>query len=559
MIRRIVLAIVFATTLATAAFAQSSPWWRKSVIYEVYPRSFADSNGYGVGDLKGIMEHLPYLQRLGVDAIWLTPVYPSPQVDFGYDISNYTAIDPQYGTMADFDRLVSEARGHNLRVIMDLVLNHTSDKHPWFIESRSSRTNPKADWYIWADAKPGNKPPNNWQSIFGHSAWQWDPQRRQYYYHDFYKEQPDLNWRNPEVRKAMYDVVRFWMNKGVAGFRLDAITTLFEDRQLRDEPIARPGVNAYGDPILTRQYTDNLPEVHDVLRELRKVVDEKPGTVLIGETYLPNIAELRKMYGAHNDELQLPMDTQFGFVNKLSVSIFRQKLTDAETELSGNIPLFVLENHDNPRSLNRYGGPHPDPALGNMLATLLLAPRCAALVYYGEELGMVNNDPKRKADVRDPIGIIGWPKEIGRDGERTPMQWNDGKDAGFSAAAKTWLPVAPDYRTVNVAAEERNPDSLLDYYRSLIQLRKTNTALRDGDFELIDRSDDNVLAWLRKASNGETVLVALNFTASPRPVAFDVGPAATTLLSSFSKKGAIVDLKSVTLPPYGAYIGQVRK
>ncbi len=557
MLQRIVFAFALAAAAQNTRPLDAEKWWQKAVIYEVYPRSFADSNGDGIGDINGITQHLDYLKGLGVDAIWLTPIYPSPQVDFGYDISNYTGIDPQYGTMADFDHLMAEAKTRNIRVVMDLVLNHTSDKHPWFEESRSSRNNPKADWYIWRDGKPNHQPPNNWQSIFGHSAWQFDATRGQYYYHDFYKEQPDLNWRNPEVRKAMYDSVRFWMKKGVAGFRLDAITTLFEDPNLRDEPILRPGRDAYNEPILTRQYTDNLPEVHDVLRELRAATNEYPGTVLIGETYLPNVGELLKMYGKKNDELQLPMDTQFGFINKLSVADFRTKLRDAETGLGKNIPLFVLENHDNPRSLNRYGGAHPDPALGKMLATLLLAPRCAALMYYGEELGMVNHDPKRKEDVRDPIGRIGWPKEIGRDGERTPMQWNADTDAGFSTAAQTWLPVGPDYKSVNVSAEERDPDSLLNYYKALIRLRKENPALRDGDFALVNESDDSVLAWTRTAK-GQRVLVALNFTSSPRTVSFEGGKA-TTVLSSFAKAGSAVELKSLAIPAYGAYVGAMSK
>lgn len=557
MLQRIVFAFALAAAAQNTRPLDAEKWWQKAVIYEVYPRSFADSNGDGIGDINGITQHLDYLKGLGVNAIWLTPIYPSPQVDFGYDISNYTAIDPQYGTMADFDRLLAEAKKRNIRLVMDLVLNHTSDKHPWFEESRSSRDNPKADWYIWRDGKPNHQPPNNWQSIFGHSAWQFDAKRGQYYYHDFYKEQPDLNWRNPEVRKAMYDSVRFWMKKGVAGFRLDAITTLFEDPNLRDEPILHPGLNAYNEPFLTREYTDNLPEVHDVLRELRSATNEYPGTVLIGETYLPNVEELYKMYGKKNDELQLPMDTQFGFINKLSVADFRVKLRDAETGLGKNIPLFVLENHDNPRSLNRYGGAHPDPALGKMLATLLLAPRCAALIYNGEELGMVNHDPKRKEDVRDPIGRIGWPKEIGRDGERTPMQWNADTDAGFSTAAQTWLPVGPDYKSVNVAAEERDKDSLLNYYKALIRLRKENPALRDGDFALVNESDDSVLAWTRTAK-GQSVLVALNFKSSPRTVSFEGGKA-TTVLSSFAKAGSAVELKGLTIPAYGAYIGAMSK
>ena len=555
---RLLVAGLVVGCIPIASAAEPVEWWQNAVVYEIYPRSFADSNGDGVGHLKGITQHLAYLQELGVDAIWITPFYPSPQVDFGYDIADYRAIDPQYGTLADFDRLVAEAKKRNIRVIMDMVLNHTSDRHPWFVESRSSRTNPKADWYMWHDGKPGGGPPNNWESIFGHSAWTFEPKRSQFYYHAFYTEQPDLNWRNPEVRSAMYDTMRFWMKRGVAGFRLDAITSLFEDPQLRDEPVARPGVNSYGDPILTRQYTDNLPECHDVLKELRRLTNEFPGRVLIGETYLPNIKELAKMYGAHKDELQLPMDTQFAF-NPLSADVFRSKLRDAETQLNGGLPLFFFDNHDNPRSWTRFGDHKNDAAIARLLATLLMTPRCTALMYYGEEIGMENNDPKRIEDVRDPIGKIGWPREKGRDGERTPMQWDAGTNAGFSNARATWLPVAPGYETRNVAVETRDPGSLLNYYKALIRLRKTDPALRAGDFALIDENDKNVLAFTRRAKDGTTDLVVLNFTASPQTASFHAGGAhAATLLSSFSKSGQTVSLNSLALPGYGAFVGRVQ-
>src|ERR1700761_995329 len=329
--KRIVVAAALAASLAVfplLSVAQqpatngADAWWRHAVIYEIYPQSFQDSDGDGVGDLKGITSRLDYLHELGIDAIWLTPIYPSPGVDNGYDIADYTALDPKYGTMADFGTLVAEAKKRNIRVIMDYVINHTSDQHPWFKESRSSRSNPKRDWYVWRDGKgetatDKGQPPNNWQSWFEHSAWEWDDNTRQYYYHYFYVQQPDLNWRNPEVRKAMYDVMRFWLDKGVAGFRIDAISRLFEDPNLHDDPIL-PGTNAFGDPNIEHKYTDNLPEVHDVLKELRTLVDSYPGNpVLISEADEPNIVELSKMYGAHNDEVQLPMDLQIADVNTL--------------------------------------------------------------------------------------------------------------------------------------------------------------------------------------------------------------------------------------------------
>jgi len=547
---------------AAAAAPRWDPnWWKGAVIYEVYPRSFADTNGDGIGDLNGITAHLDYLQQLGVDGIWITPFYPSPQVDFGYDITDYNAIDPQYGTMADFERLVAEAGKRNIKVIADMVLNHTSDQHPWFVESRSSRTNPKANWYIWVDGKPGT-PPNNWLSIFGHSAWEWNSVRQQYYYHAFYIQQPDLNWRNREVRTAMYDMIRGWMKRGVAGFRLDAVPQLFEDPKLQNEEYL-PGYTAYGDRRTTRTHTDNLPEVHEVYRELRQVVDAIPGTVLIGETYLPNIAELAQAYGAKNDELQLPMDTQYGMHRTLSAELFRAKLRDAETGLNGNMPLLVFDNHDNRRSWNRFGDGKHDAAIARVIATLLLAPRDTALMYYGEELGMSNNDPKSVDQVKDPIGKIGWPKEIGRDGERTPMQWNAGPNAGFSTARSTWLPVAPNYVTVNAATESQEPGSLLNYYRKLIRLRKENAALREGDLRIVDGDNKDVLSFVR-AAPGSTVLVAINCSASPRTVSYTAaqigvsGRRLSGLAQSFDSGGTPASLDRLVLPAFGAYIGEVR-
>ncbi|MGB7134576.1 MAG: alpha-glucosidase [Acidobacteriaceae bacterium] len=559
----------------TGAAHQNPNWWKNAVIYEIYPRSFQDSNGDGIGDLNGITSRLDYLKGLGIDAIWLTPIYPSPQVDFGYDISDYYSIDSQYGTLADFDRLVSEARKRHIGIIMDLVLNHTSDQHPWFKESESSRTNPKADWYMWHDAKMVNghrEPPNNWESVFGGSAWQWDPARQQYYYHRFYIQQPDLNWNNPQVRKAMYDVERFWIRHGAAGFRLDAITSLFEDPKDRDEayvlgPNGKPLINAYGDKVVETNLTDNLPEVHDVLRELRQVADQTQGrkVVLIGETYLRNVGDLRQMYGPHNDELDLPMDMQVGFPASgptMDVQRFRERINEAETEIGGNMPLFVFDNHDNPR-WDRWDHATYHDDVGRVLATILFASRDTAMMYYGDEIGMVTTPPKRKEDVKDPIGIRGWPKEKGRDGERTPMQWTAGLDAGFSTAAKTWLPIPPSYKTINVAVEQPRPDSMLDWYEKIIALKRADPALHDGQEIMLNTSDPHVLSWLRKAPNGEAVVVACNLTEQPQTASFNLkaqGVNRFHLKTLLKTPGAPdpLSLDMVQLGPFGVYIGQVR-
>lgn len=555
------MAVIPLAVLHSPAATKPGTWWQHALIYEIYPRSFEDSNGDGIGDLNGITRRLDYVKSLGGNAVWLTPIYPSPQVDFGYDISDYEAVDPQYGTMADFDRFVAAAHGRDIRVIMDMVLNHTSDQHKWFIESRSSRNNPKRDWYIWRNGRGPGKPPNNWLSDFGHSAWTYDAHTGQWYYHKFYAAQPDLNWRNPEVRKAMYDSMRFWMRKGVDGFRLDAITTLFEDIHFGDEPVL-PGLNVYGDPNVQETLTNNLPEVHQVLRELRKVTDEFPGRVLIGETYLSSIGDLRKMYGAHNDELQLPMDTQVGFINRLDVEEFRRKINQAETELGGDIPLFVFDNHDNPRSWDRYGdGVHND-AIARVIATVLLASRAVAMAYYGEEIGMVTTPPTRKEDVRDPVGLVGWPKDKGRDGERTPMQWDTSRNAGFTTGTP-WLPIPPNYMTVNVATESKQPSSLLSWYERLIKMRADNPALRDGAEIMLNPSDNHVLSWLRKGTaGGGAIVVACNFTKLPQTVSFDLrreGISATSARSLLgSNAGGEVSLQKIDLPPFGVFLGEVR-
>jgi alpha-glucosidase len=549
--------------LAQAAGPAADPWWKHAVIYEIYPRSFQDSNGDGTGDLNGITQRLEYLKDLGVDAIWIAPIYPSPQVDFGYDISDYENIAPEYGTLADFDRLVAEANHRGIHIIMDAVLNHTSDKSPWFIESASSKTNPKRDWYIWRDGRGPGKPPNNWLSIFGHSAWQYSPKTDQYYYHYFYIQQPDLNWRNPQVEKAMFDQLRFWLDRGVAGFRLDAVPTLFEDPSLQDEELLS-GTNKFGDRREMTTLQENLPEVHGVIKRMRAMIDSYPGDrVLIGETYLPNVEELDKWYGgAKHDELQLPMDMQVGFEPKLDANEFRKRLTDAETKLHGGQPLFVFDNHDNPRSAARYGDGVHDQAINKMLATILFTTRSTALMYYGDEIGMPTTEPTSKAQVRDPIGILGWPNEKGRDGERTPMQWNSSTAAGFSTNPKTWLPIAPNYKQVNVEAESQDPDSMLNWYKQLIALRRTNPALHGGSMKMLETTNSNVLAWSRTAPTAKSVVVVCNFTAEPQVVSMqkELGGSAKTaarLASSGGPQKGAVDLNAVSLPPYGSLIAEV--
>jgi alpha-glucosidase len=547
------------------SFAQGHPvdaeghqWWQHAVFYEIYPRSFADSNNDGVGDLKGIESKLGYLQKLGVDAIWIAPCYPSPQVDFGYDVSNYENIDPMYGTLADFDHLASAAKKKHIRIIMDFVINHTSDQHPWFLDSRVSRTSTHRDWYIWRDGKGNDEPPNNWISGFGGSTWKFDPTTGQYYYHYFATAQPDLNWRNPLVEKAMFDVTRFWYRHGVSGFRLDAVDLLFEDPALRDNP-ALQGRNEMGDPKTLEKYNDNLPENHEVLHRLRAVADEN-NAVLLGETYTDSTAELKAYYGAHNDEIQLPMDFMFCKVEKLSAPEFRRQIALAES--TGGWPTYVIGNHDMERSYARYGDGKHNDQIAKLMAALYLTLRGTPVMYYGEELGMANNNPTRKQDVKDPMGITGWPAYKGRDGERTPMQWSDGPNAGFTRGTP-WLPIPPSYKRYNVESESRDPESILEFYRHLLALRHQDGALVEGDYSPLNEDNANVLSYLRRYKN-EAVLVVLNMSATTQAVTFDLtrqgfSQARVKVLLTTCRLPSKSGRDKVWLDPFSVYVARLSK
>ena len=489
-----------------------------------------------------------------MDAIWISPCFPSPQVDFGYDVSDYENIDPMYGTLADFDSLASEAKRHGIHIILDFVVNHTSDQHKWFLDSKSSRTSEHRDWYIWRDGKAPGQPPNNWISDFGGSAWKFDSTTNQYYYHYFAAEQPDLNWRNPAVKDAMFDVTRWWYKRGVSGFRLDAVDTLFEDPNLHDNPVL-PGKNDFGDSNEDNKYNDKLPEVHDTLRELRKVADES-NAVLIGETWTADIAELNLYYGKGNNELQLPMDFLFTTVNKLSPGDFRKQI--AAVDSASGWPTFVISNHDIARSYDRYGDGQHNDQIAKLMAGLYLTLRGTPIMYYGEEIGMKTTPPTCKEDVKAPIGRTGWPKEKGRDGERTPMQWDEGANAGFSTAAP-WLPVPPTAKTHNVADESKDPESVLNFYKKVLKLRHTNRALLDGSYVPLNENDQNVLSYLR-AYKDQMVLVALNMSGAERKVNFEISKHGFTSAKSLVATGkSSVNGDVVTLEPYGVFIGQLVK
>ena len=484
-------------------------WWSASCFYEVYVRSFQDSNGDGVGDLNGVTSRLPYLQDLGVDAIWITPFYPSPQVDFGYDVSDYEAVDPCFGTLPDFDRLVGEAHRRGIRVVIDVVLNHTSDRHVWFEQSRASRDSARRDWFVWRDGKDGG-PPTNWESAFGGPAWTLDPRTGQWYYHAFYPEQPDLNWRNPAVEERMLEVLGFWLDRGVDGFRLDAVNTLFEDAALRDNPLLdEPVLTLTGVDSQRLVYTRGLPELHDTLRRVRAFVERRsPEAILISEAYVGSAEQLTAFYGA-DDEMHLPFNFFLAQVPDRDAAAMREAVERVELACGGRWPSLVLSNHDIDRACDRFAtGDDPD-AVARLLATLLLTLRGTPFIYYGEEIAMRTDPPDSIADVRDPVGRRFWPAYKGRDGVRRPMPWNSANGAGFSSGTP-WLRLSRDSAERNVERQEADATSLLSFYRSLLRLRRTQPALHSGGFEAIE-SRTGPLVYAR-TSGEQRVIVVLNFS-----------------------------------------------
>jgi alpha-glucosidase len=480
-------------------------WWERGIIYQIYPRSFMDSNDDGVGDLAGIRSRLDYLQWLGVDAIWISPIYPSPMADFGYDISNYTDIDPIFGSLDDFDALLADAHSRGLKVLLDYVPNHTSDRHPWFLKARSSRNSAKRDWYIWRDAKPDGGPPNNWLSNFGGGAWEWDSTTGQYYYHAFLKEQPDLNWRNPEVQDAMLKVLRFWLDRGVDGFRVDVMHLLVKDPEFRDNPRNpdwRQGMSPYRALLTT--YTADLPEVQEIVSKFRSVVEEYDERMLVGEIYLP-VERLMAYYGASGKGAHLPFNFQL-----LQLPWNARKIKAAVERYEALLPSYawpnwVLGNHDKSRVATRVG-----QAQARVAAMLLLTLRGTPTMYYGDEIGM-HDVPIPADQVQDPFEKNVPGLGLGRDPERTPMQWSSDENAGFTKG-NPWLPIAQDYSTVNVASERGGSNSMLSLYHCLIELRRAEPALSVGAFAPLPAGED-LMAYVRKW-NERRLLIVLNFSAT---------------------------------------------
>ncbi len=488
-------------------------WWQRGVIYQIYPRSFQDSDGDGTGDLRGIISRLDDISRLGVDAIWISPVYPSPMTDFGYDVSDYCDIDRLFGTLADMDALIAASHQRGLKVILDYVPNHTSDQHPWFIESRSSRASPKRDWYLWHDGRGDGEPPNNWLSNFGGPGWTWDAASGQYYYHSFLPTQPDLNWRNPAVRSAMFDVLRFWLRRGIDGFRVDVMWMMIKDDQLRDNPPNpdAPPASALHDRLLPL-YTTDRPEVQDLVAEMREVIDAFKDRVLIGELYLP-IDRLVAYYGRNGRGAQLPFNFQLLLLQHWNADALADIVTRYEAALPvGGWPNWVLGNHDRPRIATRIGA-----AQARVAALLLLTLRGTPTIYMGDELGMVDT-PIPETEVQDPAEKREPGKGLGRDPERTPFPWQPGPGAGFTTG-KPWLRIGSD---TPLSVQQHDPASMLTLYRTLLALRRQHPALSAGSISHVT-AEGPVLSF-RRTNAGTTFAIVAN--TGHEPVASAVPPGA---------------------------------
>jgi alpha-glucosidase len=480
-------------------------WWRDGVIYQIYPRSYMDANGDGVGDLEGIRRRLDHLAWLGIDAIWISPFYPSPMADFGYDVADYCGVDPLFGTLADLDRLLADAHARGIRVIVDWVPNHTSDRHPWFLESRKSRGSPKRGWYVWRDPRPGGAPPNNWISVFGGSAWELDPATGQFYLHSFLREQPDLDWRNPEVVAAMHDVLRFWLDRGVDGFRIDVIHRIGKHPELPDNPVV-PGREGHGYGGQQHVHDENHPDLREALRGIRRVLDAYPERMTVGEVAVTDPSVVAAFYG-QGDALHLAFNFAFT-ASPWQAARFRAETEGFEAALPASAwPDVVLSNHDVPRHASRYDDPALGEARARVAATMLLTLRGTPFLYYGEEIGM-RNVPVPEDRLQDPLARTLHPK-LSRDPERTPMQWEPGPGAGFTRG-EPWLPIAADADARNVAAQRGDPRSLLSLYRELIALRRRTPALHRGSYRTL-AAPEGVFAYERR-SGESCARVALNFS-----------------------------------------------
>jgi alpha-glucosidase len=561
-------------------------WWQSAVFYQIYPRSFADGNGDGIGDLKGMTEKLDYLQSLGINAVWLSPHFPSPMKDCGYDVAGYCAVAPEYGSLEEFKQFLNAAHDHGIRVILDLVMNHTSDQHPWFIESCSSRSNPKRDWYVWKDGEPGN-PPNNWQSSFGGSAWEYDDKTQSYYYHFFYTEQPDLNWHNPEVKQAMWDAVRFWLDMGVDGFRLDAIGTIYEDARMSDhqtglslEDLYMIGYAAKTDEenknmeSLWREmfkYQTDQPGMHELMKELRSLVDEYKDRVLVGES------EEIAYYGNGKDELHMVFNFPMMLTRQMTPDWVRKNQVERHAAIpEGAWEGNTLNNHDSGRMFNRFSDSIHMKEYARLNTALMLTLHGTPFLYNGEEIGMtdLHMDPGNFWDENGKIAYqflrerVGLPEgeakkmaaDFGRDKGRTPNQWDNLPNGGFCPDGVTpWLPVNPNYaQGINAREQIEDPDSLLHDYKRMIAMRKITPALIAGDFQLIRENDQKSLIFLRSLPN-QKVLVALNYCDHARLVQVGIaGEQLEVIYSTHKAPGSCQRAERLSLRPFEVFIAEYK-
>lgn len=520
-------------------------WWQTGIIYQIYPRSFMDANNDGIGDLRGIIQRLDYLHSIGVDIIWISPIYPSPMKDFGYDVADYRDIEPIFGTLKDFDELLEGIHNRGMKLILDLVPNHTSDQHEWFKESRSNRDNPKRDWYLWHDPAPDGGPPNNWLSFFGGSAWTYDEHTQQYYLTSFANEQCDLNYRNPDVLAAMLDNMRFWLDRGVDGFRVDVIWVMLKDEQFRDEPR-----NPNWDGIVPHQqlkhiYTQSVEGIHDLIRTMRGVIDEYDDRLMIGEIYLP-VDELVAYYGDNLDECHMPYNFDLILLKEWTAAAVKKSVEHYESLLPvGAQPNYVLGNHDQHRIASRVGRPQ-----SRIAHILLLTLRGTPTIYYGDEIAMVNvHIPQDK--LHDPTAL-NQPELahiLGRDPERTPMQWDASPNSGFSRhTVETWLPIAPDYTIHNTSSEDKNPTSMLNLFKALTTLRRNEPALHAGGYRAVETDVEDIFSYLRSSHETDDFLIILNFGDGQHSLDLSsIASKANIAVASDMQRSGNVDLSAVEI------------
>lgn len=486
-------------------------WWKGAAIYQIYPRSFMDSNGDGVGDLPGIIEQLDHVASLGVDGIWLSPFFTSPMADFGYDIANFCGVDPVFGTLQDFDRLIEKAHTLGLKVIIDQIYSHSSDQHPWFVESREDRINPKADWYVWADPNPDGTPPNNWQSVFGMGAWQWDARRGQYFLHNFLVEQPDLNLHNPEVQEAILAVTKFWLDRGVDGFRLDALNFGMHDPELKDNPIETVFKRPPTRPFDFQRHINSMshPDIPEFLERIREVINDYPQRFTVAEVGGPFPMNEMKAFTRGNNRLNSAYAFDFLYADTLTADLIRKTLAEWPGSPDEGWPSWAFSNHDAPRAVTRWRGTCDETRYSKLLAAVLASFRGNIFVYQGEELGLPQAHVAFE-DLKDPEAITNWPETLGRDGARTPMPWNQAnRCAGFSTG-KPWLPVDERHTSMTVTRQNAEKESVLNFYRDILALRKASPALRYGDITFMDSNPELLL--IKRAYNSETRICGFNLT-----------------------------------------------